>query len=82
MQIYIIIIGGQAYPLVLFPGYTLTSTFADGLISYYIPSFFELLLGLGGFGIAIMVILIGSKILRIFPNNLEDNVIDPHYNHQ
>ena len=51
-QMYVIIIGGQAYPLILFPGMEVESSFFDGVINAYTPSLPEILLGLGGTAIA------------------------------
>ncbi|MDH5797744.1 MAG: polysulfide reductase NrfD, partial [Paracoccaceae bacterium] len=34
-QLYVIIIGGQAYPLEIFPGYEISSSFYDGQINTY-----------------------------------------------
>jgi Ni/Fe-hydrogenase subunit HybB-like protein len=79
IQMYIIIIGGQAYPLVLFPGMeVLSSSFADGVVSSYTPSFPEFLLGLLGIGIAAIIVLFGIKLLRFLPLSLADSVVDPH----
>ena len=47
-QMYIIIIGGQAYPLDMFPGKEVSSSFFDGVVNHYAPSFPEIALGLGG----------------------------------
>ena len=41
-QLYVIIIGGQAYPLNIVPGYRLQSSFFDGVIAHYAPSLPEL----------------------------------------
>ncbi len=37
-QMYVIIIGGQAYPLEIFPGKDVTSSFFDGVVNTYTPS--------------------------------------------
>ena len=47
-QLYVIIIGGQAWPLELFPGRQISSGFFDGVIANYSPSIPELSLGVGG----------------------------------
>ena len=52
-QMYVIIIGGQAYPLVLFPGMEESSSFFDGVVAEYTPSLPEILLGLGGVAISL-----------------------------
>lgn len=33
-QLYVILIGGQAYPLLMFPGYEVSSSFFDGVFAY------------------------------------------------
>ena len=79
-QLYVIIIGGQAYPLVLFPGMEITSSFFDGAVRSYIPSLPEVLLGIGGISVAILITAIGLKALRFLPTSLEDSVTDPNVN--
>ncbi len=66
-QVYVLIIGGQVFPLELFPGYSVTSTFYDGVIADYTPSLAELALGMGGMGLAVLVTLIGVRILPFVP---------------
>ena len=78
-QIYIIIIGGQAYPLVLFPGMEVQSSFFDGIVNPYIPSLPEFGLGLGGVAISVILIIIGLKVLRFLPVSLNDSDIDPNF---
>ncbi len=78
-QMYVIIIGGQAYPLVLFPGMEVESSFFDGVINAYTPSLPEILLGLGGIAIAALMVIIGMRVLRFLPESLADADIDPHF---
>ncbi len=78
-QVYVIIIGGQAYPLTLFPGMEVQSSFFDGVVASYTPSLPEITLGLGGMALAGLVILLGMKILRFLPESLADAAIDPHH---
>ncbi len=78
-QVYVIIIGGQAYPLVLFPGMEVQSSFFDGVINAYTPSLPEILLGMGGIAIAAVMVIIGMKALRFLPVSLADADIDPHF---
>ena len=47
-QMYVLIIGGQAYPMELFPGFEVQSSFADGVVAAYTPSLDEIALGQGG----------------------------------
>jgi len=67
--LYVFIIGGQAYPLDIFPGYAVTSSFADGAIETYRPSWPELLLGLGGVGAAFVLTTIGVHVLDFLPRD-------------
>ena len=69
-QLYIIIIGGQAFPLNIFPGYTVESSFFDGVISAYSPSLWEFLLGLGGVTSATLIALLAIRVLPIMPEKL------------
>ena len=77
-QMYVIIIGGQAFPLVLFPGMEVTSSFTDGVVASYTPSLPEFLLGVGGIGIALLLVTVAVKVLRFLPESLADADIDPH----
>jgi molybdopterin-containing oxidoreductase family membrane subunit len=71
-QLYVILIGGQAYPLEVFPGYDVTSSFGDGQVASYSPSIYELALGLGGVALTLLMIGGGAKVLRVLPTNLKD----------
>ncbi len=75
-QIYVILIGGQAYPLVLFPGADVESRYFDGVIATYTPSIREMMLGLGGVGLALLIVTVGVKVLRFLPESLADDVVD------
>ncbi len=63
-QLYVIIIGGQAYPLEIFPGYIVEDGFFSHSIAAYVPTIPELFLGVGG--IALVVILV-MMVIRILP---------------
>jgi len=78
-QVYVIVIGGQAYPLDMFPGMQVSSSFFDGAIASYTPSLPELGLGLGGIAISGLIVMLGIKILRFLPVTLADATIDPHH---
>ncbi len=71
-QLYVIIIGGQAYPLVMFPGMIESSSFFDGVIASYIPSFWEFMLGVMGVTISLMALLAGMGALGFLPEDLSD----------
>jgi len=80
--IYLIIIGGQAFPMSLFPEKTvIESGFYDGvngLPATYAPSVPEFLLGLGGVAVALLLTTVGIRMLRFLPESLADEVADPH----
>jgi molybdopterin-containing oxidoreductase family membrane subunit len=78
-QMYMIIIGGQAFPLQLFPGQEVSSSFFDGVVSPYAPSLPEVLLGLGGTALAFALVMVAIKILRFLPLSLADASVDPHF---
>jgi len=77
-QLYVLLIGGQAYPLEMFPGYEVTSNFFDGQINSYSPSIWEITLGVGGIAISLIMVTIAVRVLKFLPNTLEDAVVDPH----
>ena len=69
-QLYVIIIGGQAYPLNIFPGFEVTSSFFDGIVAEYYPSIWEIMLGLGGFAVSILITFLAVRVLPIIPEIL------------
>ena len=71
-QVYVIIIGGQAFPLVLFPGREVTSTFFDGVVNGYAPSGLEIGLGIGGIALALVIVQLGLGLLQLLPESLAD----------
>lgn len=78
-SMYAIIIGGQAYPMQLFPGKSVVeSGFYDGVIASYSPSLPEFLLGMGGVAVALLITAIGVRMLQFLPESLDDNAVDPH----
>lgn len=79
IQIYVILIGGQAYPLVLFPNAEVSSSFYEGVINSYSATLPEYMLGIGGVGLALAMVLVGIKVLRLLPVSLADSVVDPHH---
>lgn len=79
-QVYVIIIGGMAYPQEMFPGMEiLSSSYYDGVIAYYRPTLPEVLLGIGGFGIAFGIVAFAIKVLPFLPETLADEATDPHF---
>ncbi|WP_456372885.1 NrfD/PsrC family molybdoenzyme membrane anchor subunit [Thiolapillus sp.] len=81
--IYVIVIGGQAFPMAMFPGKTIVASgFFDGVNGQpmlYSPSLPEILLGLGGVALVLMLTFIGIRVLRFLPTSLADEVADPHH---
>ncbi|MBT4078828.1 MAG: polysulfide reductase NrfD [Gammaproteobacteria bacterium] len=76
-SLYVILIGGQSYPMTLVPGYEATSTFADGVISEYSPSIWEFMLGMGGVAISLVIVTFAMKIFRLLPDSLSDSIAAP-----
>jgi molybdopterin-containing oxidoreductase family membrane subunit len=72
--LYVFIIGGEAFPIDIFPGMEVSSSFFDGQIGTYAPSLPEFLLGLGGIGVAFMITLVGIRVLKFLP---EDDLVQP-----
>ena len=68
--LYVLIIGGQAFPLSIFPGFDVSSSFGDGAIGLYQPSIFEILLGIGGVGISFLITAIGIRVLDFVPHEI------------
>lgn len=72
-QIYVIVIGGQAFPMSLFPGKeVLESNFFDGVVASYTPTFPEAALGIAGIAVALAMVAVGARVFKVFPETLED----------
>jgi len=69
-QLYVLIIGGQAYPQLMFPDKEVASSFFDGVVAAYAPSLPEIALGLGGVGLALALTLVGLKVLPFLPTKV------------
>ena len=67
--LFVFIIGGQAFPLEIFPGFVASSTFADGAVEHYVPSLPEFLLGVGGLGAAFLLTTVGVRIFDFLPQD-------------
>jgi len=76
-QIYVLIIGGQAYPQMMFPDKQVASSFFDGVVAAYSPSLPEVALGAGGAAFALALTLVALKILPFLPQSLADADADP-----
>jgi len=68
--LYVFIIGGQVYPLSIFPGYEASSSFGDGRIGNYVPSVYEIFLGIGGLAIAFLITIISTRVLKSIPQDV------------
>ncbi|WP_456413956.1 NrfD/PsrC family molybdoenzyme membrane anchor subunit [Thiolapillus sp.] len=81
--VYVIVIGGQAFPMAMFPGKTIVASgFFDGVNGQpmlYAPSLPEILLGLGGVALVLLLTFIGIRMLRFLPTTLSDEVADPQH---
>jgi len=73
-QVYVILVGGQAFPLEMFPGMEVSSTFFDGVVGEYVPSIWETLLGVAGVALSLLIVTVGVAILHFLPDSLADNV--------
>ncbi len=79
-QMYVTIIGGQAFPMQLLPDKTLVSSgFFDGVVAGYHPSLPEILLGVGGMAVALLLTAVAVRALPFLPESLSDTVADPHH---
>jgi Ni/Fe-hydrogenase subunit HybB-like protein len=67
--LFAFIVGGEAYPLELFPGAVVSSTFGDGVVASYVPSLPELLLGVGGVGVAFLITAVGLRLFDMAPRD-------------
>ena len=71
-QLYVLIIGGQAYPQLMFPEKEVASSFFDGVVAAYVPSLPEVALGLGGVALALALTAVALKLLPFLPKSLAD----------
>ena len=67
--LYVFIVGGQAWPLDIFPGYEASSSFGDGQVRDYTPRLPELLLGLSGLALAFLITIVGVRVLDFLPED-------------
>jgi [DsrC]-trisulfide reductase subunit P len=75
---YVVIIGSQAYPLEMFPGMTVLDEGYGGAavqMAPYTPSLPEVLLGLGGMGVAMLATAVGVRVLKLLPESLADELV-------
>jgi molybdopterin-containing oxidoreductase family membrane subunit len=71
-QLYVLIIGGQAYPQLMFPEKEVASSFFDGVVAAYAPSLPEMALGVGGVALALALTAVALKVLPFLPQSLAD----------
>jgi molybdopterin-containing oxidoreductase family membrane subunit len=71
-QLYVIVVGGQAYPLEIFPGYEVSSSFFDGAFNSNSPSLWEILLGIGGLAVTVLMVSAAMRVLPFVPTTLAD----------
>jgi molybdopterin-containing oxidoreductase family membrane subunit len=71
-QLYVLIIGGQAYPQLMFPEKEVASSFFDGVVAAYAPSLPEVALGVGGVALALALTAVALKVLPFLPRSLAD----------
>ena len=71
-QLYVLIIGGQAYPQMMFPDKEVSSSFFDGVVAAYAPSLPEVALGVGGLALALALVTLALKALPFLPQSLAD----------
>ena len=76
VQLYVLIIGGQAYPQLMFPGKEVTSSFFDGVVAAYTPSLPEIMLGVGGTALALALTTVAVKVLPFLPQSLADSDVN------
>ncbi len=76
-QIYVIIIGGQAFPQLMFPGKEVASSAFDGVIAAYAPSLTEIALGVGGAALALALTAVALRVLPFLPLSLADGDVEP-----
>jgi molybdopterin-containing oxidoreductase family membrane subunit len=76
-QLYVIIVGGQAYPQVMFPDKDVASSFFDGVVAGYAPSLPEVALGAGGVALALALTAVALKVLPFLPHSLADGDVSP-----
>jgi molybdopterin-containing oxidoreductase family membrane subunit len=76
VQLYVLIIGGQAYPQLMFPEKEVASSFFDGVVAAYAPSLPEVALGVGGTALALALTAVALKVLPFLPQSLADGDVD------
>lgn len=71
-HMFVTIIGAQALPLTLLPGMIVSSPFNDGMVAAYAPSLPEIVLGVGGVAIAMLIVLVAVALMPFLPRTARD----------
>ncbi len=81
--LYVIIIGGQAYPIDIFPGKEIIDYGAmhSSTMYSYTPSIWEIMLGVSGIAIASFLTVVAVRILPFIPRSLSDTDLDETFKH-
>ncbi len=75
-HVFVMIVGAQSYPLQLFPGREVSGAVFDGRAASYTPTAPELLLGLGGIALVVLIAMIALRFLALTPKHLPDEPVD------
>ena len=67
--LFVFIVGGQVFPLEIFPGHEVSSSFGDGEIARYVPTLPEFLLGVGGLGATLLLTVVGVRAFDFMPQD-------------
>ena len=57
------------FPLEIFPGYAISSSFQDGIVNAYSPVIGEFALGFGGIALAFLITVVAVRVLRFLPQD-------------
>ena len=69
---YVFIVGGECFPVELFPGKIVSSSFLDGMVASYSPSLAEIVLSVGGYGVVGLAITIGIWAFPMLPGSFSE----------
>jgi len=80
IHVFVFVIGGQAYPLQIFPSMEVISSsfFDDAVIHPYSPTIWEFTLGVSGIAISLLLTVLAVKFLDFLPTSLADEDLPPH----
>ncbi len=69
----VLILVPQVLPLNVLPGYEVSSSFNDGVMTHYWPKWPEWLLGVGGLGFAMAATMVAACVLPLLPRKQKAN---------